>query len=437
MSAVNVNVCPGFRNFGNTCWLNACLQCIMQTSALRAHFLREESGMSALDVAVKRVCTCYWALARTPRHSVIAPVDVLTALILQWPQLGGALQQDVSEVLQCFHLASVAGLELPADGLAVSVDGIVLAQLKNETLQKDMLTLQALWDCIGVGWKDVSTFPACLIVSFPTVYELPDGGYRYSRLALTDVDVPIQVVGKNPATYSFRAYVQHKHHGEPSSTSRVAGHYVAHFQNAHVWYTADDTATTLKRQQGHALPAAAFFELVRENVSDDWALVDPGAMHREPTWLQSALGVFSALQMDAEWLLGLSEENQTRVARVASATEMNATGDETVTDDLYHLLIGGSRGTERGQFQLLEVESEVWTDSEMTADLSDSSSPRPPLEDEAARTVGKLSPSKQLSSMASVTETPRKSTLDKFFGPSQMKVSEPLGGLSQLSLIHI
>jgi hypothetical protein len=291
MSAVNVNVCPGFRNFGNTCWLNACLQCIMQTSALRAHFLREESGMSALDVAVKRVCTCYWALARTPRHSVIAPVDVLTALILQWPQLGGALQQDVSEVLQCFHLASVAGLELPADGLAVSVDGIVLAQLKNETLQKDILTLQALWDCIGVGWKNVSTFPACLIVSFPTVYELPDGGYRYSRLALTDVDVPIQVVGKNPATYSFRAYVQHKHHGEPSSTSRVAGHYVAHFQNAHVWYTADDTATTLKRQQGHALPVAAFFELVRENVSDDWALVDPGAMHREPTWLQSALGV--------------------------------------------------------------------------------------------------------------------------------------------------
>ena len=70
----------------------------MRTPALRAHFLREESGMSALDVSLKRVCTCYWALARTPRHSVIAPVDVLTALILQRPQLGGALQQDVGEV---------------------------------------------------------------------------------------------------------------------------------------------------------------------------------------------------------------------------------------------------------------------------------------------------------------------------------------------------
>ena len=124
------------------------------------------------------------------------------------------------------------------------------------------------------------------------MHELPDGGYRYSRLALTDVDASIQVTGKIPATYSLRAYVQHKHHGEPSSTSCVAGHYVAHFKNANVWYTADDTATTLKRQQGHALPAAAFFELVRGHVSEDWALVDPGALPRGPTWFQSAFGVF-------------------------------------------------------------------------------------------------------------------------------------------------
>ena len=108
-------------------------------------FSAKKLGMSALDVSLKRVCTCYWALARTPRHYVIAPVDVLTALILQRPQLGGALQQDVGEVLQCFHLAPVAGMDLPADGPAVSVDGIVLAQLSMETLKRDSLTLQHLW----------------------------------------------------------------------------------------------------------------------------------------------------------------------------------------------------------------------------------------------------------------------------------------------------
>ena len=104
-----------------------------------------------------------------------------------------------------------------------------------------------------------------------------------------------------------------------------------------------------KRQQGHALPAAAFFELVREHVSEDWALVDPGALPLEPTWLHRVLGVLSALQMDAEWLLGLSEEDQMRVARVASATEMGATGDETLTDDLYNLLVwGGVSGNRAG-----------------------------------------------------------------------------------------
>ena len=92
--------------------------------------------MRALDVSLKRVCTCYWALAGTPRHSAIAPVDVLAALILQRAQLGGALQQDVGEVLQCLHLAPVTGLHLPADGPAVSVDGIVLAQLNMETLKR-------------------------------------------------------------------------------------------------------------------------------------------------------------------------------------------------------------------------------------------------------------------------------------------------------------
>ena len=124
----------------------------MHARALRAHFLREESGMSALGVSLKCVCTCYWALARTPLHYVIAPVDVPTALILQRPQLGGALQQDVGEVLQCLHLAPVTGMKLPADGSAVSVDGIVLAQLNMETLKKDALTLQDLWGGVAVGW---------------------------------------------------------------------------------------------------------------------------------------------------------------------------------------------------------------------------------------------------------------------------------------------
>ena len=91
-SSNNVNVFPGFRNFGNTCWLNATLQCLLHTVPIRTHLLRESDVSSDIEVALKRICKCYWALASAPRHSVIAPVDLLTALILEQPQLGGALQ---------------------------------------------------------------------------------------------------------------------------------------------------------------------------------------------------------------------------------------------------------------------------------------------------------------------------------------------------------
>ena len=107
----NVNVFPGFRNFGNTCWLNATLQCLLHTVPIRTHLLRESELISAIEVALKRSCKCSWALSSAPRHSVIAPVDLLTALILGQPQLGGALQQDVGDVLPLFRLGDVVGIE--------------------------------------------------------------------------------------------------------------------------------------------------------------------------------------------------------------------------------------------------------------------------------------------------------------------------------------
>ena len=79
----NVNVFPGFRNFGNTCWLNATLRCLLQTVPFRTHLLRERGLNSAVEVSLKRICKDYWAHSSQLRFSVIAPVDLLTALILQ------------------------------------------------------------------------------------------------------------------------------------------------------------------------------------------------------------------------------------------------------------------------------------------------------------------------------------------------------------------
>ena len=157
----NVNVFPGFRNFGNTCWLNATLQCLLHTVPIRTHLLRESELISAIEVALKRICNCYWALSSAPRHSVIAPVDLLTALILEQPQLGGALQQDVGDVLLLFRLGDVAGIaEFQEQACNLCIQGVTLVKLEVDDLQKSNMSLQELWDCTIPAWEMLATLPS-------------------------------------------------------------------------------------------------------------------------------------------------------------------------------------------------------------------------------------------------------------------------------------
>ena len=222
---------PGFRNFGNTCWLNATLQCLLHTVPLRTHLLRERELNSAIEVSLKRICKDYWAHSSQLRFSVIAPVDLLTALILQQPQLGGALQQDVGDVLLLFRLGDVAGIaELPEQACNLCIQGVTFVKLEVDQLQKSNMSLQDLWGCTIPAWKMLTTLPSCLVVVYPNVFEVPAGGFRYSELAVTDVDAALRMGGSLPGTYSLRAYVQHRHQGQPASTSRSGGHYIAHFK---------------------------------------------------------------------------------------------------------------------------------------------------------------------------------------------------------------
>ena len=75
----------------------------------------------------------------------------------------------------------------------------------------------------------LTALPSFLVVVYPNVFALPEGGFRYSELVVTDVDAALHMGGSLPGTYSLRAYVQHRHEGQPASTSRSGGHYIAHF----------------------------------------------------------------------------------------------------------------------------------------------------------------------------------------------------------------
>ena len=111
------------------------LQCMLHTPAIRAHLLGKDNVVSAVDISLKRICKSYWALSSVPKHSVIAPLDLLTTLILERPQFGGALQQDVGEVLQCLQLAPVSGVECSENVGHVCGEGGTQAHLDMDTLQ--------------------------------------------------------------------------------------------------------------------------------------------------------------------------------------------------------------------------------------------------------------------------------------------------------------
>ena len=147
----NINVFPGFRNFGNTCWLNSLLQCIVHVETLRREILVAREVESSMDVALRRICKTYWALNGIPRHAVIAPLDALMSLILEKPQLGGAAQQDIDEVMQYFSFASLAAVELPDSTASVCSEGVILAALGIDTLKEATLSLRCLWQHIAEG----------------------------------------------------------------------------------------------------------------------------------------------------------------------------------------------------------------------------------------------------------------------------------------------
>ena len=96
-----------------------------------------------------------------PRHSVIAPVDLLTALILEQPQLGGALQQDVGDVLLLFRLGGAAGIaEFEEHAGNLCIQGVTLGKLEVDDLQKRNMSLQEIWDCTIPAWEKLATLPS-------------------------------------------------------------------------------------------------------------------------------------------------------------------------------------------------------------------------------------------------------------------------------------
>ncbi len=88
----------------------------------------------------------YWATGgyTHAKHSIIVPLELLTALVVVQPHLGGAIQQDVADALRFFDLHSTMGVPLAQDAESFCSNGVVQAALPASVLEGHDILLAVL-----------------------------------------------------------------------------------------------------------------------------------------------------------------------------------------------------------------------------------------------------------------------------------------------------
>ncbi|KFP02876.1 Ubiquitin carboxyl-terminal hydrolase 42, partial [Calypte anna] len=120
----------GLTNVGNTCFLNAVLQCLTYTPPLANYLLSGEHSMSC-----NRPDTC--VICRMQQHMynvlntadvAIVPLDIMTVLPIIGDHFKLGMQEDAHEFLRCV-LEAMHSACLPEFGLGVSLPQTVLHQI--------------------------------------------------------------------------------------------------------------------------------------------------------------------------------------------------------------------------------------------------------------------------------------------------------------------
>ena len=263
---------PGLRNLGNTCYLNAVLQCMFHCEPLGADLFNTPDMTGIIERTVRAVFAEYIASDEST-VDVIAPIAVVNELRRH---VGFTLsrQQDAAECLR--HLLQYTGLgHRHCDAHADMVDGSVVLSYTPEAAQVSVaaaaIDARALLLEATTGDGGLKHAPAALVIRINNIYEQGidefwvDARVEWPKEALT---VTIDNHAAPQAQYVVQSYLTHRREeGVSVSRGMRSGHYVAYFQHDGSWYLADDAKVTLLTEAPQEFPYIVF--LTRSNCLGD------------------------------------------------------------------------------------------------------------------------------------------------------------------------
>ena len=266
---------PGFRNLGNTCYLNALLQCLCHCSPINNYLTRCDPRSSVMGECVRGVLREYVHRpskgARAAAKEVIVPTSLLKLVLTQRKSTGGK-QEDAAEVLECIfqHLDKGAmQRDLCATGEGMVFTGIVhlgAAERVDVSGHGPPVSMAALFLESLTGEQALRDTPPVLVLRVEPLYRVDGEAFRIDARAewpTGAMEFTVAGAGGASAQYNVAAYVSHRPNREVEAVESMrAGHYVAYICSGERWYEADDASVVLLQAPPDAFPYLVF--LVRD-----------------------------------------------------------------------------------------------------------------------------------------------------------------------------